>query len=399
MFAQLERLPDDPILGLSALFRADQNPRKVDLTVGVYMDETGRTPIMRAVRDGERRYTDAQATKAYIGIAGDAGFIQEMERLTFGPDVLHVYGQRLRSVQTPGGCAALYAAGMLIRQTSPTGRIWVSDPTWSNHVPLFTAVGLEVLSYPYARADQPSVPFDEMMAALSRARPGDAVLLHGCCHNPTGIDLNFKQWSAVLDLVESRGLLPLVDLAYQGFGAGLEDDVVPVRALVTRVPEALITLSCSKNFGLYRDRVGMLCVLADSEQAAIATHSQVLKIARCSYSMPPAHGATVVQTVLSTPDLKADWQQELADMRDRITVMRHRLVEALDGRQVTGMGYLIAGNGMFSLLPLSKSQVQELRQQYGIYVVDSGRINLCGLTDANIDYVADALSLLWRVAS
>lgn len=394
MFENLTKLPDDPILGLVDRIARDDNPRKVDLCVGVYKDEQGRVPIMAAVARGERQQVDNQPSKAYMGIAGDREFNRAIENLVFGETARHL---SVDTAQTPGGCAALFAIAMLVKDNNPGAVVWVSDPTWVNHGPVLRRAGLEIASYPYYDHSSHQVSFDRMLQTLDRAREGDVVLLHGCCHNPTGADLDADQWQAVIELVRRKKLLPVIDLAYQGLGEGLDEDAAGLRDLAQAVPELLVATSCSKNFGLYRDRVGALSVVAASEERVEAIFSHCLAVIRSTYSMPPAHGAGIVREILASAELRGMWTGELAAMRERIQTMRAKLASGLEARTERSWDYLIREKGMFSFINLSPESVSRLRNEYSLYVLDSGRLNVCGLNDGNIDRVADAIAAVVKL--
>lgn len=394
MFENLTKLPDDPILGLVDRIARDDNPRKVDLCVGVYKDEQGRVPIMAAVARGERQQVDNQPSKAYMGIAGDREFNRAIENLVFGETARHL---SVDTAQTPGGCAALFAIAMLVKDNNPGAVVWVSDPTWVNHGPVLRRAGLETASYPYYDHSSHQVSFDRMLQTLDRAREGDVVLLHGCCHNPTGADLDADQWQAVIELVRRKKLLPVIDLAYQGLGEGLDEDAAGLRDLAQAVPELLVATSCSKNFGLYRDRVGALSVVAASEERVEAIFSHCLAVIRSTYSMPPAHGAGIVREILASAELRGMWTGELAAMRERIQTMRAKLASGLEARTERSWDYLIREKGMFSFINLSPQSVSRLRNEYSLYVLDSGRLNVCGLNDGNIDRVADAIAAVVKL--
>ncbi|GIX31568.1 MAG: aminotransferase [Porticoccaceae bacterium] len=397
MFEQLKPLPPDPILGLSAAFRADPRPRKIDLGVGVYRDEAGRTPVMRAVKEAERRLLEREESKAYIAQTGVAEFNEGMLRLVLGPSHPALAAGRAAAVMTPGGTGALRLAAELIRTANPDATLWVGDPTWANHVPVMAGAGLRLATYPYYRQGAASVSFDEMMAALQRARSGDAVLLHGCCHNPCGADLDEEQWRAVAELAERKGLLPFVDLAYQGFGRGLEEDAFGVRLLAERLPEVVVATSCSKNFGLYRERTGAALVVAQSAAAAAAAASHLAQVARTLYSMPPAHGGLLAAMVLEDPALREDWEAELAAMRSRMNRLRAELAERLAARGAPrDFSFIRRQYGMFSFLGLDAGQIARLREEFGIYVVGSSRINVAGLNEADLDYVVEAILAVLR---
>lgn len=384
MFDTLARQPDDPLLALIGLYRADARPSKVDLGVGVYRDEQGATPIFRAVKEAERRLLEGQTTKTYVGPEGDPVFLERLWDLTTGPA-----GRSLATagVQTPGGSGAVrLAADLLVRMG--VKKIWLGVPTWPNHAAIFKAAGLEVVSYPFFDVPSQTVLFDGMMEALQGAKAGDAVLLHASCHNPTGGVLATEQWAAVSKLIAERGLLPLVDSAYQGFGKGLDADSEGLRSLLAAVPEALIAVSCSKNFGLYRERTGAIFAVAKSKEAADAVRTNLAGLARTSYSMPPDHGAAIVSTILGDAALTADWMTELETMRGRVASIRQRLAAGL-ARRWQVMTAIAGQEGMFSLLPLEEADVMRLRAEHAIYMPGSGRINIAGLKSAEVDAVVE----------
>jgi aspartate aminotransferase len=387
MLENLEVLPPDPILGLMTAFAQDENPDKIDLGVGVYQDDAGRTPVMQAVLDAEARLLETEGSKSYLAPAGDGAFNAGMRQLLLGGDCDERLGERLTSIQTPGGCGALRIGAEVIQRSRAGARVWVSDPTWANHVPLLGGAGLTLETYPYYDLAGHRLDFDAMMACLQDAGAGDVVLLHGCCHNPCGADLGIEQWRAVTELAQDKGFTPFVDVAYQGLGAGLEADAAGLRYMAERVPEMLIASSCSKNFGLYRERTGALLLLAESGNAAAAGKSQALSAARQSYSMPPSHGALIVGEILGDTALRADWATELEQMRSRIVQMREALVEQLGG----DFAFIAREFGMFSFLGITAEQLVRLREEFGIYMVDSTRINLAGLNSRNLPYFVNAI--------
>ncbi|MCF3641146.1 aspartate/tyrosine/aromatic aminotransferase [Rhizobium sp. TRM95111] len=382
MFDTLSRQPDDPLLALIGLFRADPRPGKVDLGVGVYRDEAGRTPIFRAVKAAEKRLVETQPTKAYVGPEGDALFLERLWALTAGEAA---GGLASTGVQTPGGSGALRLAADLMARMG-VRRIWLGLPSWPNHAAIFKAAGVDVATYPFFDVPSQSVLFDRMEEALSGAAPGDAVLLHASCHNPTGAALSSAQWVAVSGLIAGRGLLPLVDIAYQGYGRGLDADAAGLRGLLAKVPEAFVAVSCSKSFGLYRERTGAIFATASSADSALTVRSNLVGLARTSYSMPPDHGAAVVATILGDDALKADWMAELEEMRGRIVSIRERLAKGL-ARRWQVLTAVAGQEGMFSLLPLEETDVMRLRAEHGIYMPGSGRINIAGLKSAEVDDV------------
>ena len=392
MLETLKALQPDPILGLMAAYRQDDNAHKVDLGVGVYKDEVGHTPIMTSVVKADALHRTAETSKTYVGPPGDAEFNQQMQALIFGTDSIAQQDHRVRTVQTPGGCGALRVAAELINRARPGAAIWVSDPTWANHVPLLGDAGLEIKSYPYYDAARQGLNFDAMCDALGNINRGDLVLLHGCCHNPCGVDLNPPQWDTVAAITLQRGFTPFVDLAYLGLGVGLTEDAYGVRKLAATVPELIVASSCSKNFGLYRERVGALSVVSPSVAEADVVYGQVQNVARGIYSMPPNYGAALVGRILADPTLRKEWDAELTDMRDRLNILRAQLAKKFSARLGTSrFDFIPQQRGMFSFLGLNKAQVQRLKQENSIYMVDSSRINVAGINQQNIDYFCDAV--------
>lgn len=392
MFQSIERVPGDAILGLIQQFKDDPNPNKVDLGVGVYRDEHGNTPILRAVKQAEKQLIDTEQTKAYIGSHGDPQYGDYILKTVFGADHKVLAADRASATQSPGGTGALRLAADFIASQLPGHSIWLSDPTWPNHLGVFGAAGLDIQRYPYVD-EHNQLDFDGMLAALKKIPEGDVVLLHACCHNPTGFDLNHDQWQQVLAVVQERGLLPLVDFAYQGFGDGLDADAYGVRLLADHLDEMLVTQSCSKNFGLYRERIGcFIAVAADTEQKD-NVRSQLAITARENYSNPPAHGSAIVSTIMSSAELTALWHQELDEMRNRINGLRRKFVDGLKPHGLDQQfAYVAEQRGMFSYTGLTKAQVEKLREDYSIYMVASGRANVAGLNDDNIDYVCKAIA-------
>ncbi len=393
MFQDLHRLNPDAILGLMAQFRADSSAQKVDLGVGVFRDLQGHTPVLECVRRAERTVLDAQSTKSYVAAAGRAEFNEAVEALVLGDSRAARGARRVRTAQTPGGCGALRVGAELIRAAAPKATVHVSDPTWGNHVPLLGSSGLALERYPYYDASRRELCFDAMLERLTRAAPGDVVLVHACCHNPTGADLSTGQWERLTRLLLERRLTPFLDLAYQGFGSDLEGDAAAIRAVVDSVPEALIAVSYSKNLGLYRERVGVIITVAENERRADAVQSHVLQIARSIYSMPPDHGAAIAACIFADPPLRQLWVEELAAMRNRISAMRALLASHL--RALTGDGtfdFLERQRGMFSLLGVSGEAVESLRTKHHIYMLGDSRMNLAGITPGNVAYVAEAIA-------
>ena len=385
LFDSLEAQPADPLLAIIGMVRADSRAQKIDLGVGVYKDAEGRTPILRAVKHAEAILNATQETKAYLGSEGDVRFVELMKAMVFGQ--ASASDDRIIGLQTPGGCGALRLGAELIRATGSGARIFVGQPTWPNHVPLIGSVGIPFVDYVYYEREAKRTRFDTMMEALEGARAGDLVLVHGCCHNPTGADLAWDEWQALAELVSRRGLVPFVDLAYPGLGHGLEEDAAGARLVVEAADQALVAHSNDKNFGLYRDRTGSLFVKASNADMARALYSNLLVMARTSWSMPPDHGAAVVRIVLDTPELAADWSAELREMCARIRHLRARIANS-DPR----LAYIEGQNGMFSMLPLSPDAVAALRTDDAIYMAGSGRFNVAGLSDANVDAFAEAVA-------
>ena len=392
MFETLERLPPDPILGLSAACKADPNADKVDLTIGVYMDESGLTPVFEAVKRAQQIITEEEVSKVYMSPVGDADFNRGIRELLLGAGHAALADGRVASIQTPGGCGAVRLGAELIKAANPTARVWVSDPTWPNHIPLLGSVGLQLESYRYYAAETHSVDFDGMMADLGQVGKGDVVLLHGCCHNPCGADLSQAQWLAVAELAQRNGFTPFIDFAYQGLGDGLDEDAFGVRTLVNSVPEVIVASSCSKNLGLYRERTGAVVFAAGAADRAEALQSQATVAARRIYSMPPAHGAILAGRVLTDAALGQLWRQELQQMCGRINDLRSLLVSRLGAATGRDFGFIQQEKGMFSFLGITPEQVDELREKYSVYMVGSSRINVAGINRNNIDYFAQAVA-------
>ncbi|MHA6479928.1 amino acid aminotransferase [Stutzerimonas sp. KH-1] len=391
-FGQIPRVPGDPILGLMDLYRADTNPAKLDLGVGVYKDAQGLTPIPRAVKLAEQRLVDSEQTKSYIGGHGDAQFGALLQRQVLGSRAIALGEQRAGCTQAPGGTGALRLAGEFIAKCLPGRSIWLSDPTWPIHETLFAAAGLRVQHYPYVGADN-RLDVDGMLATLQQVPPGDVVLLHACCHNPTGFDLSHDDWLRVLDVVRARELLPLFDFAYQGFGDGLEEDAWAVRLFAETLPEMLITSSCSKNFGLYRERTGALIAVTSDAERLLDVRSQLASLARNLWSTPPAHGAAVVATILADEPLRQIWQDEVERMRRRIASLRQGLVEALTPYGLAErFAHIARQRGMFSYTGLTAEQVRRLRAEDSVYLVESGRANVAGLDAERLDDLARAIA-------
>lgn len=390
MFESLQAASADAILGLIAEHKNDSRAEKIDLGVGVYRTEAGQTPVLDVVKKAEQILVDTQDSKAYIGTAGAADFNAAMQALTFGDSAPN---DRLSTIQTPGGSGSLRVAAGMILRASPNASVWVSEPTWANHVPLLGGAGLNLKPYPYYDTENHVIRFDEMLAALSSAPAGDVVLMHACCHNPSGLDPSHDQWRAVTEVIVERDLVPFIDMAYQGFAEDLDDDAFLVRHMAGRVAEMIVSSSCSKNFGLYRDRVGTLSFLARDTASRDVIHSQVNNLVRTIYSVPPDHGAAVVSLILNDEELRAAWVIELDEMRERIREMKLLLNDALKEKAPDhDFSHLARASGMFCFLGITAAQVAKLKKDFGIYMVDSSRINLAGITPQNVNYLADSIA-------
>ena len=392
MFDSLAVLPPDSILGLAAACRADSNPNKVDLTLGVYMDETGLCPVFEAVQQAQRDLVQEEMTKVYMPPQGDAAYLEGVQTLVLGEERRALLRDRLTAVQTPGGCGAVRLGAEVIFAAAPTATVWVSDPTWPVHIPLMGSVGLPLKSYRYYSGAIRGLDFTAMLEDLEAASPGDIVLLHGCCHNPSGVDPNAEQWQALATFMAERALVPMVDFAYQGMGAGLSEDAAGLRCLIDHVPEMIIAVSSSKNIGLYRERAGAVIFLGGDARAAEAMASQAVSAARRVYSMPPAHGALLAGRVLSSAALRVQWEAELAQICQRINGLRRDFCDALIAKTDRDFAFISEEHGMFSFLGLSVEQAQRLRNEKSVYVLDSSRINIAGLNAGNMDRVVNAVS-------
>lgn len=392
MLSELEQLPADSILGLAAQCKADPNPDKVDLTVGIYMDEDGLCPVFEAVAIAQSALDRDETTKAYMSPAGDAAFNEGIRRLVLGEDSAALADDRVSSIQTPGGCGALRIGAEVVHAAGANARAWVSDPTWPVHIPLVGSVGLELATYRYYRPESHSVDFEGMARDLRKAKAGDVVVLHACCHNPCGADLSIEQWRTVAEMAEHQGFIPFVDIAYQGLGDGLDADAAGLRELVARLPEVLIAASCSKNLGLYRERTGAAIFVCPDSRTADAVFSQAAVAARGLYSMPPAHGAILAGKVLSDESLRTLWRSELEGMCERIHGLRSGLRGALEARTGADFQFIEKEKGMFSFLGLSAAQALRLREEHSVYMLDSSRINIAGINAKNLDYLAQAIS-------
>ncbi|MCG6882620.1 MAG: aspartate/tyrosine/aromatic aminotransferase [Silicimonas sp.] len=389
MLTNLTPQPADKILALMQMFREDPRENKIDLGVGVYKNAEGVTPVMRAVKTAERQLVDSQTTKAYTSLAGDPAFAKAMQSLVFGDTAPT---DRLAAVATPGGTGAIRQGLELMRYADKAATIWLSAPTWPNHPSIVRYLGIPMREYRYLAAERPVVDFDGMMADLAQARTGDLVLLHGCCHNPTGANLTQQQWGQVADLLEKTGAVPFVDIAYQGFGDGLEEDAYGPRLLAGRMPEMIVAASCSKNFGVYRERTGLLMALAPDAKTKGEVQATLNFLNRQNYSFPPDHGARVVQMILDDPALRADWQAELEDVRTGMLGLREQLAAELRQRTNSDRFDFIAEHrGMFSRLGISAEKVARLREEHGIYMIGDSRMNIAGLNSATVPILAEAI--------
>jgi aromatic-amino-acid transaminase len=393
MFERVIAAPADPILGLTEAFKADSRPEKINLGVGIYKNEAGQTPVLDTVKIAEKHLLETESTKSYLSIEGNAAYGKEVQKLLFGEDSEIVSSQRAFTAQSPGGTGALHNAAEFAYNHLGIRTIWVSNPTWANHGNIFKAIGLEVKPYDYYDADSKDLDFDAMLKSLEQVQEGDLVLFHGCCHNPTGIDPTLEQWKALAALSASKKVLPLFDFAYQGFATGVEEDAAGLRVFAEQIKELLVASSFSKNFGLYNERVGAFTLVAEDKERGATAFSQVKAGIRANYSNPPAHGAAVVTTILQNPELKAQWIAEVAEMRDRIKEMRDLFVETLAAKGASGdYSFIQRQNGMFSFSGLSKEQVAELKDKYGVYIVGSGRISVAGMTKDNMDALCSAIA-------
>lgn len=403
MFQHIEPAPSDPILGLSEAFRADSNPKKINLSVGVYQDENGKTPILESVKRANRLVLERQTTMSYLPIDGSPAYGAAVQNLIFGAGHEVVSSRRAATSHTPGGTGALRVAADFVRKHFPKATVWLTQPTWPNHPQIFAAAGVATKTFPYFDAASNSLAFDNVLAAIETMAPGDVVLFHGCCHNPTGIDPTPEQWKELADAVYRRGLLPLLDFAYQGFAEGISEDAVGLRAFVgdSSSPrpgaELMLCSSFSKNFGLYCERVGAFTIVAADRNDASAVQSQVKAAIRANYSNPPAHGAELVTTILGDADLRSQWEGEVAAMRNRINGMRSLLVDTLKAKGVPGdYSFITRQRGMFSFSGLTPPQVEALKSRHAIYIVGSGRINVAGITPTNVEPLCAAIAEVVR---
>lgn len=397
LLAGVEMAPRDPILGVTEAFLADANPKKVNLGVGVYYDDNGKVPVLECVRRAEHKFLENPPARSYLPIDGIAAYDRAVQVLLFGADNPMLKAGRVITVQALGGTGALKIGADLLRRINPGAEVWISDPSWENHRALFEYAGYEVRAYPYHEPSTHGVAFDAMLAALEGVPASTVVVLHACCHNPTGADLTAEQWERVIEVVRRRQLVPFLDIAYQGFAQGLERDAQVVRRFAETCPVMFVSSSFSKSLSLYGERVGALSVVAETADEAARTLSQLKRVIRTNYSNPPTHGGQIVSTVLTSPDLRALWEEELGRMRLRIRSMRQQLAEQIRAR-VPGadFSFVIRQRGMFSYSGLSKQAVARLREQFSIYAIDTGRICVAALNSHNIDYVADAIATVIR---
>ncbi len=389
MFSNLPTPVLDPILSLSVAYRNDERPNKVDLGIGVYKNSAGETPIMKAIQMAQDVVVETQKTKSYVGLAGCEEFNQSMiDLLLTGTSAM----DRVAAIQTPGASGALRMLGDLMKVAQPDTTVWISNPSYVNHKPVMEAAGLKVKFYHYFSPETKQVDTAKMLDDLAKAGPTDVVLLHGCCHNPTGADIDFSAWQAITELSQKNGFTPFVDIAYQGFGDGLEADAKGLRYMADNVEEMLITTSCSKNFGLYRERTGAAIVVGKNTQDITNAKGKLLTLARSTYTMPPDHGAALVKTILQDANLTSIWKQELSEMQQRLVSLRQSLCNELRNNHNTDQfDFIESHKGMFTVLGFSENQMAQLREDYGIYCVGDGRINIAGLTETHIPYVADAI--------
>lgn len=393
MFQELSTLPADPILGLNQQFLQDKNPHKINLSVGVYQDAQGNTPIFSAVKKAEQQVLAAQQSKTYIPQAGDPQYLQGIVDLVFGTQLSQQLGDRVAAVMTPGGCGALRMLAELLVAANPQAKVWVSDPTWANHYPLLQSAGLSLATYAYYDPAINGINFSAMLDSLQQIPSGDVVLLHGCCHNPTGADLSNEQWDQVLEILLERKLLAFIDTAYQGFGHGLDADAYGIRQAVQKLPEVIIANSCSKNFGLYRERTGTAIVVTESAQVSAAARSHIMTAARRCYSMSPYHGAGIAGVVLADTELRNEWRAELEQVRSRMNTLREGLANGLNEAQSKiDFSFVAQSNGMFCYLGIPLEAVHVLRSEYAIYLLDSTRINVAGLSEQNLPVVIDRVA-------
>ena len=392
LFEQIPLAPRDPILGVTEAFLADPNPRKVNLGVGVYNDDSGKLPLLECVRQVERELSAKGSARNYLPIDGIAAYDKASQQLVFGMDHELVRAGRIVTIQTLGGTGALKVAADFLRRLLPEARVWISDPSWENHRALFEHAGFGVETYRYYDADTRGLDFDGMIGSIEGIPAGDVIVLHACCHNPTGVDPTDEQWTTILERVRERGLVPILDLAYQGFGDGIDADAAVVRRFAATAGPLFVASSYSKSFSLYGERVGALSIVTTDPQESLRVLSQVKRTVRTNYSNPPTHGGQIVAAVLNSQELRGSWEKELAEMRDRIRAMRRQLVDQLKNRVENDFSFVLRQRGMFSYSGLSKQEVQTLRDKYSVYVIETGRVCVAALNSRNIEYVAGAIA-------
>ena len=392
LLAAVEMAPKDPILGVTEAFNADTNPNKVNLGVGVYCDDSGKVPVLQSVRRAEQKLAESPLPRNYLPIDGLQTYDRAVQGLLFGADNDAVRKGRVVTVQTLGGTGGLKVGADFLRRFNPKGGIWISNPSWENHSALFEYAGYKVNTYPYYDAATHGVDFSAMTDALQKLPAGSIVLLHACCHNPTGVDLSPQQWEKIIEIVNARKLMPFLDIAYQGFAESIDADAIAVRRFTEACPVVFVASSFSKSLSLYGERVGALSIVTESAEEAARTLSQLKRVIRTNYSNPPTHGSQTVAMVLTTPELRALWENELGQMRERIKTMRRQLVDKIRAiRSDFDFSFVIQQRGMFSYSGLTKEQVRRLREEFSIYAIDSGRICVAALNSRNIDYVANAI--------
>jgi len=393
LFNHLNAVPPDPILGLITAYSADSNPDKIDLGIGVYRDEHGDTPMLDCVKQAEKTLLATQTTKSYLGPPGVAGFNSAIAEVIFGADSDALQQGRVRTVQTPGGTGALRVAGDLVKVANPQAELWASDPTWANHLALFPAAGLNMHSYAYFDAQNSTLFYADMITALQQRGVGDIVLFHACCHNPCGVSPSPDQWRVIAELAAERGFTPMVDIAYMGFERGINQDALAVRLFTEKCPEVIVASSCSKNFAMYRDRVGAISIVAETAEKAADIESVINNVTRKNYSMPPAHGPHVIDIILHSDELTALWVSEVAVMRNRINGLRKTMSEKIAASGIQrDFSFLARQSGMFSFIGISVEQVQRLQSEFSIYMVNSSRVNVASFNQGNMDYFIEALA-------
>ncbi len=393
MFEHITAAAPDPILGLNDEFNKDPRSHKINLGVGVYKDEAGNTPVLPSVKKAEQQLLASENSKSYLGIPGSADYALVVQKLLFGENSDIVSGKRAQTAHSPGGTGGIRVAAEFIKRQLGDRTVWISDPTWANHMGIFDAVGLPVKRYGYYNADAHDIDFDAALADLAAVNEGDVVLFHGCCHNPTGIDPTIEQWQQLAELCATKSALPFFDFAYQGFATGIEEDAAGLRLFLDHCDELLVASSFSKNFGIYGERTGAFTLVAKTAETAATAFTQVKSIIRVIYSNPPKHGSAVVAAILSDPELKAQWEAELAEMRERIKKMRSLFVSTLKAKGVsTDFSFIERQNGMFSFSGLSKDQVVKMRENSAVYAVNSGRFNVAAMTESNMDALCDAIA-------